>query len=224
MTDPAPTLLFLHVPRTGGTTVSRRLGAAILHARQIGDTYDQGYKEFIAGAEGKARVIASHFPYGAHELLKGLYEYATVLREPLARTGSCLKWQSLTSSNRRFHQAVKERGVFGLLESPIEHNPATKLLSGVGLGYAGKVDKAVFTQAVKNLDMIPWVGFTEELDVWLRQLCLHLGLGDGPANWCHRTGGGSTVFEGDELAAVKQANFWDLKLYEHARASRTGVV
>jgi hypothetical protein len=218
---PGPTLIIVHVPRTGGTTVCKRLGAGILRARQIGPTYDTNYKEAAALWEGKVRVIASHFPYGAHEKLAGPYEYATILRHPVARAGSSFRWHSPDFRFRSYYDpALREaasKGIAEFVKQSIERNPATKLLAGLGMGHEGELGRQEFGQAVTNLAKIKFVGFTEDLDPWLKKLASYLGMGAGLGSRSHTTGGGSVEFEGAELKAIHDANNWDMLLYEHAR-------
>jgi hypothetical protein len=215
-----PTLLFLHIPRTGGGTVVKRTTCAFIHARRTGPTYDHKFKEATAFLEDKARVIGSHFPFGAHELFKGPYEYATVLRDPVARIGSMVGWNSVRSAHRTQHELVAKEGVLGLLEVPTSKNLATKLLSGVGMSHEGDVTKDHYDQAVANLAKIKFVGFTEDLDPWLDDLCAYLGIPKGGHGRVHRTGGGGTVFPPEELEAIRAANQWDQLLYDHAREAR----
>jgi hypothetical protein len=218
---PGPTLIFLHIPRTGGGTVVKRTSCAFIHARQTGPNYDVKFKEATAFLEGKARVIGSHFPFGAHELLKGAYEYATVLRDPVARAGSMVGWNSVKSSHRALHKEVAAKGVHGVLEAPVGQNLATKILSGLGIGYEGVLTVGHYDQAVKNLAKIKFVGFTESLDPWLDELCEHLGMpGDKRRERVHLTGGGNIQFSAADLKAIRDANAWDCMLYEFAKVAR----
>jgi hypothetical protein len=219
MTSREPTLILLHVPRSGGTTSWRKLGAAFLHARRLGPNYDRNFKEAVAALEGKYRVVASHFPYGAHELLKGPYEYAVVLRDPVARIGSTLKWY-LNNARRRNHKEAKE-GVVSLVKASAAcRNGAVKILCGAGLGFEEKVTKAMFEKARRVLDeRIHYVGFTDNLHPWLDSLCAMLGRHEvvGKTGYQLRTGGGSLPFEEHELAVITACNQWDLALYQHAK-------
>jgi hypothetical protein len=175
----------------------------------------------VAFWEGKVRVIGSHFPYGAHEKLTGPHEYATILRNPVARAASSFRWHSPDFRFRSYYdpkmREAAGKGVAEFVKLPIEQDPATKLLSGVGMGYAGKVDKAVFGKAVANLAKIKFVGFTENLDPWIAKLVEHLGMPPGEARRQHGTAGGAVEYKGAELQAILDANRWDMLLYEHAK-------
>jgi hypothetical protein len=219
-----PTMILLHIPRTGGTTTWRRLGAHFLHASVLGPSYDEGYKEAVAKLEGKVRVIASHFPYGAHELLRGPYEYATVLRDPVARFGSIYRWHLGGGGNRRYHELAKAGPVELARGAVTVQNGATKILSGLGLG-AEVVTEADYRRAVSNLSnlsRIRYVGFTEDLDEWLDFMCRYLGLKDrvGRRGRTHITGGGKHEFTTAELREIHRSNSWDVMLYNQARKGR----
>ena len=94
-------LLFTHIPKAGGTTLSHILepvaaSSHIPHPRAIGTIYGQ----FHGAGKGEAMFefgrlpehllhkrafFFGHLPYGMHRVLSHPYFYVTLLREPTAR-------------------------------------------------------------------------------------------------------------------------------------------
>src|SRR5438552_2491662 len=89
--SPPRWLIFLHIPRTAGTTFVRIL------ERQYGagavlDLYDSTVGDRVAaltsGDMEHLRVVAGHFSFGAHRHLPGSCRYVTFLRDPVERVVS----------------------------------------------------------------------------------------------------------------------------------------
>lgn len=84
------TLIFLHLPKTGGTTVRRALFRGLPGDRRIavypGRSVEPGeLAEVPARSRAKAQVVAGHLSYGAHEAFEQPCRYVTVVRDPLRR-------------------------------------------------------------------------------------------------------------------------------------------
>jgi hypothetical protein len=105
-----PTLLHLHIPKAGGTTLNHCIYAALLHGHEYREDeplvfngvyyYPFGFfrDETCALPESAARVlrrrdlraVLGHFSYGIHRVLNRPCSYITMLREPVARVVSLL--------------------------------------------------------------------------------------------------------------------------------------
>jgi hypothetical protein len=80
------TVLHLHIPRTGGISVSRALSAA-LSDREIvrGNSSDDLRKAVARGAD--IGLVSGHFLFGLHKVLDN-FVYFVVLRDPVERVRS----------------------------------------------------------------------------------------------------------------------------------------
>lgn len=99
--------LFIHVMKTGGTSLSNVIGANFpanvsypdaclapdAHAFHRFEAYlfVPGLVEKVNALNGQLRMVRGHFPYAVRELLDDSYIAMTLLRDPVERTLSYLK-------------------------------------------------------------------------------------------------------------------------------------
>jgi len=149
-----PPVLFIHVMKTGGTTVMRNLRETygldeIYPYRALDIRYDEGRLDIehhlsvpylLALPEERLRdirVFTGHFPYVVREMLGLELRAATVLRDPVERTISLLRqfrrkttWMGVKGlasplTALTFEEVYEEPLVFG----PLIHNHQTKIFS-----------------------------------------------------------------------------------------------
>lgn len=87
-------VVFLHLPKTGGSSVEeilRRTYGGYLQAfrghRQINTA-----QKFAERIRPNAAVVSGHIPYGVHRYLDRPVQYITMLREPVSRLVSSYAW------------------------------------------------------------------------------------------------------------------------------------
>jgi Galactose-3-O-sulfotransferase len=90
-----PVLLFLHIPRTAGTTLNRAIRLRADSKREILASPFRNYsswKKYLAHVQSlppdrldRIRYFRGHFSYGIHELLPKPALYVTMLRDPVDR-------------------------------------------------------------------------------------------------------------------------------------------
>jgi hypothetical protein len=90
-----PAILFLHIPRTGGTTLNRAIRLKVDSKREIVRSAFRpapSQQEFVRYVRslpperlGRIRYFRGHFSYGIHEELPKPAKYVTLLRDPVDR-------------------------------------------------------------------------------------------------------------------------------------------
>lgn len=89
--DDRPTvLIFLHIPKAGGTTLGHVINRQFPKDAYCEVTFDRldTFADFFAmddAARAGIRCIKGHFPFGIHEHVPGRPVYVTMLRDPVGR-------------------------------------------------------------------------------------------------------------------------------------------
>lgn len=215
-------LYFLHVPKTGGTTVRQALIASTSVFKidlNRTDAYD--YAARLSKLKNE-NVIVGMFPYGIHEIVGGDYEYVTVLRHPATRVVSDFNYAKLSVSLGLIH--ISRPFCNGSLEEYVEtawgvQNLATRQLCGKGVLYRGEITEKDFELALGNLKTFKHIGITECLEGFWDKL-----KDDYDFNLVNP--GRKNVRGNTKLKSMRQGvvdhilkyNEWDLKLYEYAKS------
>jgi hypothetical protein len=182
-----PTVLFLHIPKTGGTTLRD-----LLHRQYAGLADDQIYTvrtlkesprflQLSEEARRSLRLVLGHFSFGLHRALQGPSTYVTFLRDPLRRVVSSYYFAKWDVGNEH-HQLIHQTGIgpvdflcsseFSWLE-----NSQVKLIAGVE-DMTKPCNEQVYQKAIANLEQyFCCVGLLERFDESL--LCLKDALGLG---------------------------------------------
>jgi hypothetical protein len=232
--DPvADRLVFLHVPKVGGTTLMKVLERAYpgrTHYIQNALWTDQ--REALASLGPRlhrALVFMGHTPYGIHEVIPAPCRYIIVLRHPGDRIVS-LYHHIRREPRHHLHDRVVGKGMslvdFGCsaMTAAVD-NYQTRVLAGGEHGFAsrpGDCPPDLLEVARANLTRPEHlVGVQERLDDFIRHLAESLAWKATPAYESMRVSTERTAFEdldADTRAALEQANPLDMALYETARA------
>ncbi len=132
-------LVFIHVPKTGGSTVcaiARRQYAAEAIAGLPG-SLDAAHAALLAqpaAVRARLRFLHGHVPFGVHAALPGGARYMTFLRHPVARLFSVYHF-ALRRPEWGLHRVLHERGLsfeqFIASEIAAEfHDAQTRMLAG----------------------------------------------------------------------------------------------
>src|SRR6266567_9211476 len=153
-TSRPPLVVYVHIPRTAGTTIGTVFANAYSDGGVLkaGNTFRSPQKTLArvrtlsALVEEEVRVVAGSVPYGAlrTHLPKGS-RYVTLLREPVDRTLS--HYYSLTSPGSSTEISLEQ-----MLESDLYllDNLATRMLSGQESPY-GELPADALERAKENL-------------------------------------------------------------------------
>ncbi len=150
-------LIFLHVPKTAGTTLNRiiewqynPLSIFTIDPHRIRATGTR-FKTFSEDRRRRFRVVRGHLPYGIHEYLPQGAVYITILREPVARLFSSYN-SILDSPLHSLHRKFKSEhlGIQDLIAlQPHRCNAQCRMISG--LGKVGTCDERTLETAKENL-------------------------------------------------------------------------
>lgn len=175
-----PTAIFLHIPKTAGTTLlnilDRQYAPETIHSFG-GDAHASvaQFKAMDPASRTHIRLLRGHMAFGLHECLPGPSIYFTVLRDPVARVISYYRYILRTPPHYLYEEVTqKKMSLEDLLESglPLMMNDGqVRLISGVwGEPGFGEVTPEMLERAKKNMcDAFVVTGLMEQFD---RTLCL----------------------------------------------------
>ena len=182
----AQPILFLHIPKAAGSTLSRFIEAQYPPWRIFslsGYRPNESLKRFAALSQKRRDsfdVIKGHYAFGVHELLGKRARYLTVLREPVDRICS-VYYYAKRNQRHPLHEIARSKGIAGFLEAtknvPALSNQQTRALSGTPqLNLAGSpqldLDDRHLERAKKNLESFEGIGLSDRFQESLAYLTL----------------------------------------------------
>ena len=221
----APVLIFLHLPKTAGSTVVRILereygSDAVLPLYD--STFGDEVAELAADQATRTRVIAGHFYFGVHEHVRGRCRYFTFLREPIARIVS--HYHFVRGQPKHYlHEAATNMSIGSYIEfcgAAEPNNDQTRLLAGRETASPdGTCTPEMLSVAKRNLDRHDVVGLTEEFD---QSLLLLANAFDWRRPYyvkqnVSRRSGSREELDDVTRAAIIACNSLDVELYRYGR-------
>lgn len=217
------TTIFLHIPKTGGTTTRHYMKRG-LRRDETCFVY-RGEKRFTQPDELLAmdrktvdglRFICGHFDHAfAASVPCSDRRLATIMRNPVMRGLSLYHHRMIHQLKRRDLSVgeVLERNLIREL-----HNNQTRILSGIALDPGG-CNNRILGVAQHNLaSSYSYVGFTESMETSVKGEMARLGLPDVEPKYLNktrkRTGLPSVIWS--DISALVEANHFDLMLYRFA--------
>lgn len=176
--DAPPTLIFLHIPKTAGTTLSRVIERQYPRRHTFTIMPTPGpYSGAAADLErlpptqrAALRLLQGHMPFGLHRSLPGPYTYVTFMRDPLKRVLSHYAHARRDPrhnlypymSRMTLKEALKQR----IYVAQAFDNFQTRLISGAWHTVPfGELDESVLQTAKENLQRtFSIVGLVERFD------------------------------------------------------------
>jgi hypothetical protein len=166
------TLIFMHVPKTGGTS----LRAALLEAYRPdesalvyegsglrGAMSEARFAELPEEVRGHVRLIIGHFGYGIHEHVPGESRYVTVVRDPVERVVSLYyHYRNLPGIRLggrehrqrwgiRWRRASLEDWVFGERRRSVDNAIVRRIAGRRDVPFGGCSDE-MFDEAMEHID------------------------------------------------------------------------
>jgi hypothetical protein len=188
------TLIFLHIPKTAGTTVSVVLkgwysphelfhirsgehSAAPRFSTNFGP--ETHFRSLLSDERAQYRCIMGHTKFGLHEVVPGRAKYFTLLRNPLERYISQVAQYNRMIRGGEFGPESQPVSLyeFRSLKSLQFTNPQTRWLTGLsGEKFLRRDDSSLLQQAKDNVDQ--WfsvVGVVEQIEMSLAVLAYNCG-------------------------------------------------
>ena len=221
-TAPAPLQVFVHIPKTAGTTLSyvmwrqfKRGEAINLDAATV-EIARQRWNAMGPAERARVRCIRGHMPFDAELFAPQPAQFFTVLRDPVQRAISEY-YYNLTSPKRMFYfELIRNRmSLDQFVRSEVGaavHNGQTRMLAG---GRADLPPREQLDLALANLRRMAMVGITERLDGTLLLCRTLLGwrrIVYSSANWTR----GRPALEAISpatITVIEEANVLDRELY-----------
>ena len=180
---------FIHIPKTGGTTIVDTLSRQILfnkfkrlnpsrftHPIDFLNMVQFLLNDVTKGAE--IEVVGGHFGFGAHPSLTNPGLYFTVLRDPVERVIS--EYYYMKHKGMYYQDLIQNQNLS--LEEYVSHpeiyylnNLQTRLISGVSYQSGEEVTEDMYQKALENLRKFKAVGLTEQMGSTLALFYILLG-------------------------------------------------
>ncbi|NQU39078.1 MAG: sulfotransferase family 2 domain-containing protein [Lentisphaerae bacterium] len=221
-----PPLIFLHIPKTAGTTLRTVLKRQYTRGRRC-EIYTEEAFDAFRGLSVEARdqigLLAGHRTYGLHTLFTAACRYVTVLRDPVARIVSHYEFVKQNRDHYLHDEVVrKQMDLSAYVTSGISvetDNCQARIVAGGDAPPFGQCGREMLDRAVQNIDRhFAGVGLTEKFD---ESLCLFqqalgwrlpLYISMNVARRRPRAAG----LPPETRALIESCNAWDLALYAHA--------
>jgi len=217
-------IIFLHIPKTAGTTLTQPVLRHFPPDRTfiLKDDIDAAIARFKAlphEERMRIRCLKGHQPYGLHEYLAPGARYITILREPVARIVSHYEYVK-ACPHHYMHEQMKHMTVAEYAGSRLYgelHNGQTRLLAGVWDDRP--LEQADYDRAIAHLERdFDWIGLTERFDESLVMLAAAMRWPNVFYRWSNvGKGWRKSGMEPAVARAIERENPHDMALYEYAR-------
>jgi hypothetical protein len=230
-------LIHLHIPKCGGTTLRSLLVAAVPQAIrfEVDSRNIAGSRALLTclpeRKRGEIRLLHGHLSYGWHELLPRRVRYITVLRDPDSRVISHYNYVRSRPDHYLYDELVGSKmSLVDYVESGLTcevNNGQVRQISGVEdiiqepYGESqirhGSDHSALLEQALDNIERyFVVVGILERFDETLKALTALIGLPIVPHKVLNATQDTRLAIPlptGDEIKRVRRYNQEDHELY-----------
>jgi hypothetical protein len=214
----APTLLFMHIPKTGGTALReavlgnyKQSAVAYVYPEAPGFPI-RDLRELPLEQRRGFRLVVGHFQYGVHTHIPGDYSYFTVVREPLSRVWSHYNYLVRQRETRSLAEMIETKATVNL------DNMMVRCFAGVDERDfpPGSINADVFDLAAYNAGhAFAYVGLQEHMDDAYRWLQQKYGWRNAALSTMNRGHYGSGPCSETEQKLIRRSNAWDFQLFEH---------
>ena len=224
-----PILIFLHIPKTGGQTLTEILDQVYAPEKIYTIDYADparaldGFRNMPPEKRAGYSLIRGHAAFGLHKILPRPARYITFLRDPVERAAS-LYAHILRDPGHYLHEQVRTMSFCEFATSSLTaemDNGQARLLTGFNASPSGQRPPDLEERAIAAMrDHFLFVGLTERYDESLLLLakrlrwrrlpgCRPLNVNPNPI--------AATSLLSEEIAKIEAFNSIDRKVYLHAR-------
>jgi Sulfotransferase family len=226
MPDRNETVLFLHIPKTAGSTMYKVLERQYSRAEtlRLESSKIAQFKTLPAAQRGRYRLIEGHLYFGFHRHIPRASTYITFLRQPVERVLSFYYYARSTPDHYLYSQLVSERLD---LKTALARELTSELCNGQTRQLAGDewedpervVTRAALERAQANLTHFRIVGLLEEFDASLLLMRRAFGwhLPFYVKENVTKEKPDEALLDAETRGLIEEANRLDLELYEYAR-------
>jgi hypothetical protein len=232
-------IIYLHLPKTGGTTFNHILSDnfELLLRLYERDSF-RAFLEMSHRERTSFPAATGHMPYGIHHYLNVPCQYIVFLRNPVDHLISYYHHVLRTPANS-WHERASKMTLQEFAESdvwPFNDNPQTRQMGVYDWQYAPKggtnwvnspepCDEHLLAESKSNLDRCDFVGLFDHLEESIRLACGRLGLKCDQVPRLNVTEHRPAVDDLDPSLRkiIEERRRFDVALYEHARR-RAGVL
>lgn len=216
-------LIFLHIPKTAGTTLNRIIEWQYNPRRiytvdpyQIRATVGR-LQTLPEERRRRLRVVRGHLIYGVHDCLPQGGTYITMLRDPVKRVLSSYQF-ILRRPLHPLHRKLKAKGI-GVEEflnyTAKRQNLQTKMLAGVP--YVGPCDEGTLERAIEHAEKsFTVVGLSERFQESLLMIAATYGW-KIPYYENRKVSKNRPAIDPAMIELIRQHNPQDLALYEYGK-------
>lgn len=227
-------LCFIHIPKTAGASLTYHLKRQFAAADICPARYHAELTRLPPDEFARYRLFTGHFSMDARHLLGSPIEFATMLRDPVARVVSVYKFLRYFVAHYQVETTAPEmleveaqyreelpKGLTAFVKSPKTHvrravfNAQTAALGG---GDPDQIDRNTLQRAKDNLRSCAAIGVTERMRDSLDLLAYRFGwppLENLHINETPR-GNGEPGLETGHRALIEEHNALDIELYAFA--------
>ena len=222
----APLVLFVHIAKTGGTTLRQALLWQYViyrwkHRLNIERGADDfgAYRALSAAERRRCRIVHGHMRFGIHAHVPGTFQYVTMMREPMRQVISLYHYIKASYTDTQFTTGLRDF----ILEGHDSYTPNSQVrtLAGVRSDRPDCPDHALET-AKRNIEKhIPVVGLTKYFDESLVLMGRRRGWTRWPLYARDNTNSARpplAQLPDALLAEIREQNALDLALYDYVEA------
>lgn len=234
MDKDSKTIIFLHIPKTAGSTFHSILNKKY-KTRHVQNVFGSRYSEpaieaFIkAPLESKKHIkmLKGHMPYGLHQYLPGSSTYIAFLRDPVERVIS-LYYYIIKNTQNPLHEAVavNKMTLTEFVTSGIAkgtNNGQCRFINGDFDEYDFEQnDESLYANVLNHIENnFLWLGITERFDESLLVLAELLNWPRPPHYFrgnISKIRKKTSRIDQDSIAVIEKYNPLDRRLYDYANS------